>query len=432
MLRASSRWVPSAERGTALFAPVEGPLLLPLALAAGVLAGALWAAIVAALRTLCHANEILSSLMLVYVAELLLLWLVQGPWRDPDGFNFPETALLPEAALLPVLAPGTRLHWGVLFALPVVAGLYVVLARTSFGFGLQVSGDGERAARFAGFRRGRIIWAVLLLSGGLAGLAGAAEVSGVVGQLVPVISPGYGFTAIIVAFLARLRPLGALAASLLVALTYLGGETAQISLALPHAAAGVFQGLLLFTVLGSGFVLRCRLRLVFPAKTEPGPPAAGGTGDMGGATAAGACGRGERRERIREPRCTRQRRQCGRLGPMWEISLIALSATIIAASLPLLLAALGELAAERAGVLNLGLEGMMLTGAVLAFIFRVETGSPWAGGSGGGCGRSGAGRPLRPPRPRTAHEPGGDGLGAHHLRNRALGPARCRLCRPRH
>ena len=272
--------------GAALFAPVEGPLLLPLALAAGVLAGALWAAIVAALRTLCHANEILSSLMLVYVAELLLLWLVQGPWRDPDGFNFPETALLPEAALLPVLTPGTRLHWGVLFALPVVAGLAVVLARTSFGFGLQVSGDGERAARFAGFRRGRIIWAVLLLSGGLAGLAGAAEVSGVVGQLVPVISPGYGFTAIIVAFLGGLRPLGALAASLLVALTYLGGETAQITLALPHAAAGVFQGLLLFTVLGSGFVLRCRLRLVFPAKAEPGPPATGRADGAGGGSAS--------------------------------------------------------------------------------------------------------------------------------------------------
>ncbi|MGR4000969.1 MAG: ABC transporter permease [Alphaproteobacteria bacterium] len=249
--------------GVALFSPwPDSPLLLPTMILAAVVAGAFWAGIVALLRAHFEANEILSSLMLVYVAQFLLLWLVQGPWRDPHGFNFPETRLLQSSATLPLLVAGTRLHAGVLFAIPVVVCLWLVLYRSLFGFQLRVVGTAPRAARFAGFSRARIIWLALCLSGALAGLAGVLEVSGVIGQLVPRISPGYGFTAIIVAFLGGLHPLGVVAAALLVALTYLGAETAQILLGLPHAAGGIFQGLLLFTVLGCGFVRRYRIRVI--------------------------------------------------------------------------------------------------------------------------------------------------------------------------
>ena len=254
--------------GVALFAPwQDSALMLPAMILAALAAGAFWAGIVAWLRTRFAANEILSSLMLVYVAQFLLLWLVQGPWRDPDGFNFPETRLLQDAATLSPLLPGTRLHSGVLFVLPAAVCLWLILYRSLFGFQLRVVGAAPRAARFAGFSRARIIWLTLCLGGALAGLAGTLEVSGVIGQLVPRISPGYGFTAIIVAFLGGLHPLGVVAAALLVALTYLGAETAQILLGLPHAAAGIFQGLLLFTVLGGGFLRRYRVRVIPRADT---------------------------------------------------------------------------------------------------------------------------------------------------------------------
>ena len=238
----------------------EGPWLLPLMMLAGALGGLVYAAVPAFLRTRFNANEILTSLMLTYVAGLLLSYLVTGPWRDPDGFNFPESRLFSDAALLPVILEGTRLHLGAPMALAAVATGWVIVARTFVGFQLKVVGLTPVAAGYAGFSQARTIWFTLLLSGGLAGLAGAIEVSGPIGQLQPSVSPGYGFTAIIVAFLGRLHPVGVLLAALLMALSYLGGEQAQIDLGLPLAVTGVFQGMLLFFLLASDVLVHYRLR----------------------------------------------------------------------------------------------------------------------------------------------------------------------------
>lgn len=238
----------------------ESVLLLPAMVLAGILGGMLWAVIPAWLRTRFNANEILTSLMLTYVAVLLLSYLVHGPWRDPGGYNFPETRLFPDAGTLPVLISGTRLHLGSLFALLAVVGGWLILSKAVIGLQLRVVGLAPAAARFAGYDETRLIWFSLLLSGGLAGLAGLSEVSGAIGQLIPTISPGYGFTAIIVAFLGRLHPLGILLAGLVLALTYLGGEMAQIEIGTPAAVTGLFQGALLFFLLASDVLTHYRLR----------------------------------------------------------------------------------------------------------------------------------------------------------------------------
>ena len=248
-----------------LFYDVEGFFVLPLMLLAGVGGGMAWAAIPAFLRTRYHANEILTSLMLTYVATLFLSYLVHGPWRDPDGFNFPESRLLSDAALLPVFLEGTRLHIGALLALLAVAAAWVLMSRTLTGFQLKVIGAAPAAGRYAGFSEAKMIWVAMLLGGGAAGLAGIIEVAGPIGQLLPAISPGYGFTAIIVAFVGRLHPLGVLFAGLLLALSYLGGESAQIDLNLPLAVTGVFQGMLLFFLLACDVLINYRLVYVVRA-----------------------------------------------------------------------------------------------------------------------------------------------------------------------
>jgi simple sugar transport system permease protein len=231
-------------------------------LAAGAAGGALFALIPAALRTRFGASEILTSLMLVYVAELLLDWLVRGPWRDPAGFNMPQTVTFSASATLPLLAEGGRLNLGTPIALLVVAVAAVVAARTLTGFEVRLVGEAPRAARFAGFDQKRVTWAVFAVSGALAGLAGILEVAGTLRQLQPGLSPGYGFTAIIVAFLGRLNPVGCLVAGVLLAVTFIGGENAQIMLRLPLDATRVFQGLLLFYVLACDTLLLYRVRLV--------------------------------------------------------------------------------------------------------------------------------------------------------------------------
>lgn len=249
--------------GAMVFYATDGLWVLPLMLVAGVAGGVLWAMIPAVLKTRLGVNEILSSLMLTYVALLLLSALVHGPWRDPDGFNFPESRIFGFSATLPVVVEGTRLHLGALLTLALAAVAWVVLSRTLFGFQLTVAGGAPRAARFAGFSSEKITLICFAVSGGLAGLAGVIEVTGPVGgQLVPEISPGYGFTAIIVAFLGRLHPVGIVLAGLLVALSYLGGEYAQIVDGLPDAVTGVFQGLLLFYLLAADVLVRYRLRYV--------------------------------------------------------------------------------------------------------------------------------------------------------------------------
>jgi general nucleoside transport system permease protein len=240
---------------------MTGPWILPLMLTAGILGGMAWAAIPASLRNRLGVSEILTSLMLVYVAQLLLDYMVRGPLRDPKAFNFPQSVMFDPAAVLPPLAAGGRVHWGLVFALAAAAAAWFVLSRTRFGFGVRALGEAPRAAAFGGFDARRITLVCFLVSGGLAGLAGVAEVAGQIGQLTPTISPGYGFTAIIVAFLGRLSPPGVVLASLVMALVLIGAENAQIVLKLPLDLARVFQGLLLFCLLAAEALTRHRLTL---------------------------------------------------------------------------------------------------------------------------------------------------------------------------
>jgi general nucleoside transport system permease protein len=230
-----------------MFPEWQSPLTLLLMLLFGILGGMLWGSIPAFLRNRFNANEILTSLMLVYVAGLMLDWLVRGPWRDPKGFNFPKTISFSGWQLLPNLTPG--IHYGVIISLLVALALGFVMARTLKGFEITVTGHSPRAARFSGFSEKRTVLFCMLLSGGLAGLAGAIEISSVVGQLQPQISPGYGFAAIIVAFLGRLNPIGAIVAGLLLALSYIGGDGVQTALQIPEKITRVIQGMLLIYVL---------------------------------------------------------------------------------------------------------------------------------------------------------------------------------------
>ncbi len=251
-----------ATQGVDHTGPLGGAWILPAMLVLGIVGGALYALIPAVLRVVLGVNEILSSLMLVYVAGLGLDYLVRGPWRDPAGFNFPVTVNFDPDATLPGLIDGVSLHAGVLVTLAVVAAAALVFSRTMFGYEIRTIGAAPRAARFSGFSETRLTLAVFALSGGLAGLAGVMEVSGQIGQLQPSISPGYGFTAIIVAYLGRLQPVGVLVAGLVLALTYVGGEGAQIALKLPLDVTKAFQGVLLVCVLGADVVTRYRVRIV--------------------------------------------------------------------------------------------------------------------------------------------------------------------------
>jgi simple sugar transport system permease protein len=233
--------------------------LLPF-LAAGLAGGLLWAAIPALLRTRFNANEILVSLMLTYVAGLLLDYLVRGPWRDPRSFGFPQSPDFAKAFDLPVLAAGTRLHAGAILAAAICIALWWLLARHLKGFEMRVAGAAPRAAAFAGFSANGTVWFALLLSGGLAGLAGAMEVSATIGRIQPDVGAAYGFTAIIVAFLGRLNPVGAMVGALALAVSVIGGENAQILLKLPKNVTGVFQGMLLFFILACDTLIRYRIR----------------------------------------------------------------------------------------------------------------------------------------------------------------------------
>lgn len=250
-----------ATHNGAMQGAVGGWWIMPAMLALGVAGGALYALIPAILRAWLGASEILTSLMLVYVAELGLDYLVRGPLRDPKGFNFPQSVVFDDVARLPFLVEGERLHAGVLIALLAVVIAAFIFARSLFGFEIRLVGEAPRAARFAGFSDARLALATFAISGGLAGLAGICEVAGQIGQLQPSISGGYGFTAIIVAFLGRLRPVGILIASLVLALTYIGGETAQVAMKLPQDMTRAYLGLLLMCVLGADAATRYRIRL---------------------------------------------------------------------------------------------------------------------------------------------------------------------------
>jgi simple sugar transport system permease protein len=240
----------------------NSPFLLPGMIVAGALGGMAWAAIPAWLRTRFNANEILTSLMLVYIAELMVSWLVHGPWKDPDGFNFPQTKLFQAKALLPILVPGTRVNASLFLAIGALLAGWVFMNRSFMGYQMKVAGQAENASRYAGFSARRSVWLGMLMGGGMAGIAGICEVAGPIGQLTEHISPGYGFAAMIVAFVGRLSPIGIFFSSLLMALLYMGGEQAQQYLNLPYSISKVFQGMLLFFLLGSDVFINFRPRWV--------------------------------------------------------------------------------------------------------------------------------------------------------------------------
>ncbi|MCK5894295.1 MAG: ABC transporter permease [Endozoicomonadaceae bacterium] len=244
-------------------------LLLPIILLTGAAAGLLWAAISAFLRNRYHVNEILTTIMLNYIAVNLLLYGVHGPLMDPDGFNFPQSTQFSESASLPLLLKGTHLHLGLLFALLAVVAVWVVLSRLFIGFQLRVVGLDRSAAEYAGFSEKRLVTISFLLCGALAGLAGVSEVTGSIGQLVPQVSLGYGYAAIVVAFLGRLHPIGITLASALMALIYTGSEMGQISLGLPLAVGSLFQGMLLLFLLACDFLICYQLRLDKASRYHP-------------------------------------------------------------------------------------------------------------------------------------------------------------------
>ena len=244
-----------ADKGTGGW--IVGAILL-----AGIAGGMVWAGIVAWLRDRFNASEILVSLMLVYVATLLLGYMVYGPWKDPMGYNFPQTKTFEAVTQIPRLIKGSRVSIGLVIALIGAAALWVFLFRTRAGFAQQVGGLAPAAARSAGVSARKAIWIALLTSGGAAGLAGALEVAGPIGQLNPYVPAGYGFAAIIVAFVGRLHPVGMIFSAILMSMFYIGGELAQSRLGLPKSLTGVFQGLLLVTLLACDTLKAYRIRFL--------------------------------------------------------------------------------------------------------------------------------------------------------------------------
>ncbi|MEO5621246.1 MAG: ABC transporter permease, partial [Cypionkella sp.] len=233
---------------------------------AGVVFGALYALIPAVLKTRWDVNEILSSLMLTYVSYQILGYLVGGPWKDPNGRNFPATAPLSEGQTLPILFPGTTVHLGVLIALLLPFAFWLLMSRSVFGYQVRVVGSAPQAARYGGFDAKQTIWIAMLIGGGMAGLAGALEFTGSLKAINLGFPSGYGFTAIIVAFLGRLHPIGCLIAGIVLAVTYVGGQVAQTSVHIPNSTAGIFQAMMLFFILASDILIRYRLRWVSAAK----------------------------------------------------------------------------------------------------------------------------------------------------------------------
>ena len=246
-----------------------GPIIIMIMLLSGVVGGTAWASVPAALKTRFGVNEILSSLMLTYVALQVLGYLVGGPWKDPNGRNFPATAPLAPDQMLPILIPGTTVHLGILIALILPFVFWVIMARSVFGFQVRVVGSAPHAARHGGFDSKQTIWLAMLIGGGMAGLAGALELTGALKKIDLGFPSGYGFTAIIVSFLGRLHPLGSLIAGIMLAVTSVGGQLAKISVKIPDSTAGIFQAMMLFFILASDIFVRYRVRIVRTQKVAP-------------------------------------------------------------------------------------------------------------------------------------------------------------------
>lgn len=249
-----------------LTAGMTGWWILPVMIGTGVLAGMVWAGIPALLRNRFGVNEILSSLMLTYVALQLLSYLIGGPWKDPEGRNFPQTPMLDPAQQLPIIVPGTTIHLGIAFAVVIALGFWLLMSRSVFGFQIRVVGSAPNAARHGGFDAKQTVWLSMLIGGGMAGLAGVLELTGATHQVNLGFPSGYGFTAIIVSFLGRLHPIGVFLAGIVLAVTYVGGQVAQTTVHIPNATAGIFQALMLFFILASDLFVRYRVRLVPSAR----------------------------------------------------------------------------------------------------------------------------------------------------------------------
>src|SRR5271166_501783 len=263
-----------AGAGVAFALPdAQGFWALPLMIAAGIAGGMAWAAIPAFLKTRYRVSEVLSTLMLVYVALQVLSYLVAGPWKDPNGHNFPQTAPFPEALLLPHVVPGTFVPPGFLVAILLTLVFWLLMARSVYGFSVRTVGAAPNAARYGGFDASRTVWTTLLISGAMAGLAGILEASSQLGQINLGFPSGYGFTAIIVSFLGRLHPIGVFLAGVILAVTYVGGQVAQTVVHVPEATAGIFQATMLFFILASDIFIRHRLRIVREAPHPATAPA---------------------------------------------------------------------------------------------------------------------------------------------------------------
>ncbi|MFQ5342916.1 MAG: ABC transporter permease [Anaerolineae bacterium] len=251
-----------AAAGVALFwaDKLPAPVVLPAMLVAGFAAGAVWGLIPAALKAYLDVNEIITTLMMNYIAILMVNYLYTGPWKDPQGYGFPGSAQFPEIARLPRLTG--RVHLGIVFAVVAALLIWIVLDRTRWGYEIRVIGENPRAARYAGMSIARNILLVMLLSGGLAGIAGMSEVAGISHRLQKGLTVGYGYTAIIVAWLAKLNPWGVLLVAVLLAGLLVGGDQIQISMGLPASVALVLQGAILFFVLGGEIFTQYRVRIV--------------------------------------------------------------------------------------------------------------------------------------------------------------------------
>lgn len=251
-----------------------GPWVMPAMLLLGGVGGALWAAIPALLKTRFNASEILTSLMLNYCAQLWLAYLVFGPWRDPAGFNFPQSAPLHPDALLPIVIENTRANIEIVLAVLAALVAWIFIERTHLGFQLRVTGAAPGAARYAGFPVRRAVWIGMLTGGFAAGVAGVGEIAGPLGQIFPTASAGYGYAAIIVAFLGRLHPAGIVASGLLLALLAIAGDYAQMMLGMPSSIGGLFQGTLLFFLLAADVLTTWRIRRVDETAPLSAPEAA--------------------------------------------------------------------------------------------------------------------------------------------------------------
>ncbi len=266
---AEGQYVIGALTGAGLaFAMPGAPafVAIPVMIAGGIFGGMVWAGMPAVLRTRFHVSEVLSTLMLVYVAMQVLNYLIGGPWKDPNGHNFPQTPPFTAAQTLPHVIPGTVIPPGFLVAIALTLVFWVLTARSVYGFSVRTVGVAPSAARYGGFDASRTVWSTLMISGGMAGLAGILESMSQLGQINLGFPSGYGFTAIIVSFLGRLHPLGVFLAGLILAVTYVGGQVAQTVVHVPEATAGIFQATMLFFILASDILVRYRLRLVRGAR----------------------------------------------------------------------------------------------------------------------------------------------------------------------